>query len=403
MIRPLPHDPVIRQLVQQARAAQLSRRTLLKGAGVGATTFALAACSASAKQLTPAKDQSATDKSLVWANWPSYLDQGKNAKDYPTLTAFTKRTGIKVDYRVDVDDNNSYFAKVRDQLQKGRPIGADTVVLTDWMVSRLIRLGYVQEFDRAAMPNTKNLIPNLKNPDYDRGRRRSMPWQGGYTGIVWNTEKYSGELRRVQDLWAPEFKGKVGVLSEMRDTIGLIMLDQGVDITSGWGKTQFDRGLAVFQKQIKDGQIRNVKGNSYLQDLQNGDTVAAIAWSGDITTLNAEIGSEKFKFVIPEPGGMLWNDIFVVPMGSNQLGNVEKLINYYYEPEVAAQVAAYVNYVTPVAGAAAAAEKIDPALAKNQLIFPNADTLKTVRTFRTLTPQEDQDFGTRFQSVLLGA
>jgi spermidine/putrescine transport system substrate-binding protein len=336
----------------------------------------------------------------VWANWAAYLDEDDAGK-HPTLEKFIADTGISVDYRVDVDDNNSYFAKVKDQLAAGRDIGADTVCLTEWMVSRLVRLGYVQELDHAKMPNTKNLLSTLQDPDFDPGRKHSMPWQGGYAGIAWNTEKV-GELKSVDDLWKAELKGKVGVLSEMRDTIGLIMLQQGVDIAGKWGSDEFKNALDVFKKEVSDGQIRNVKGNSYLDDLQNEDTLAAICWSGDITTLNGEVGSEKFKFIIPEAGGTIWNDTFVVPMGSARKTNAEKLINYYYEPEVAAEVAAWVNYVTPVEGAAAAAEKIDPELAKNQLIFPDAATLKTVHSFRTLTPEEEQAFGTEFQSVLLG-
>jgi spermidine/putrescine transport system substrate-binding protein len=396
-----PEDPLVRELIRHARSTAVSRRAVFQGAGIGAATLALAACAApAAKTLTPAKDLSASQKKLVWANWAAYLDEDDAGK-HPTLEKFIADTGISVDYRVDVDDNNSYFAKVKDQLAAGRDIGADTVCLTEWMVSRLVRLGYVQELDHAKMPNTKNLLSTLQDPDFDPGRKHSMPWQGGYAGIAWNTEKV-GELKSVDDLWKAELKGKVGVLSEMRDTIGLIMLQQGVDIAGKWGSDEFKNALDVFKKEVSDGQIRNVKGNSYLDDLQNEDTLAAICWSGDITTLNGEVGSEKFKFIIPEAGGTIWNDTFVVPMGSARKTNAEKLINYYYEPEVAAEVAAWVNYVTPVEGAAAAAEKIDPELAKNQLIFPDAATLKTVHSFRTLTPEEEQAFGTEFQSVLLG-
>jgi spermidine/putrescine transport system substrate-binding protein len=402
MPRPLPADPIIRDLVLRARAAQVSRRRLLAGAGAGAAALGLAACAPpTAQELTPATDVSDDDASLTWANWPAYMDEDDQG-GYPTLMRFSEQTGIEVDYRVDVDDNNSYFAKVRDQLVAGQDIGADTVCLTEWMVARLVRLGYVQELDKANIPNASNLIETLANPDFDPGRTHSLPWQGGFAGIAWNTEEVDG-LESVSDLWQPALKGRVGVLSEMRDTIGLILLEQGVDITGDFGATEFTAAIDVVREQIESGQLRTVKGNSYLDDLQNGDTLAAICWSGDITAANLEVGYEKFKFAIPSAGGTIWNDTFVVPMGATHKKNAEQLMNYYYEPEVAAEVAAWVNYVTPVDGAAEAAAAIDPALAEDQLIFPNAETLATVHAFRTLSPEEDQAFGTEFQSVLLGA
>ena len=348
-------------------------------------------------------DKSATDKSLYWANWAAYLDEDPNNKSkYPTLDAFEKKTGIKVKYTVDVDDNNTYYGKVKGQLALGQDIGADTVCLTDWMVGRLIRLGYTQEFDRGKIPNAKNLTPALQNPDFDKGRTKSLPWQGGFAGICWNKEKLPGGLKSVEDLWDPSLKGRVGVLSEMRDTMGLIMMQQGVDISSKWGDDEFDNAIDVFKKQVSDGQIRNIKGNAYLEDLKSEDTLAAICWSGDITVINAEAG-DKWQFAIPTAGGTLWNDNFVIPIGSKKKSNVEQLINYYYEPEVAAKVAAWVNYITPVVGAKEAMAKIDPALADNQLIFPSEATLSKAHVFRTLTGGGEQKFNAEFQRVQLGA
>jgi len=401
--RPLPNDPMIRQLVQSARASQLTRRGLLAGATAGAAALALAACStggASGKP-TPAKDLSSSDKTLTWANWQAYLDQDDNGK-YPTLEAFQKQSGIKVKYDVAVDDNNTYYAKVKDQLALGKDIGADTVCLTDWMIARWIRLGYVQSFDESAIPNKKNLTSNLVDVDFDPGRKKSLPWQSGFAGICWNKEKLPNGLKSVEDLWKPELKGKVGVLSEMRDTMGLLLLQQGVDISKDFSDDDFNKAIDTLTKEVNDGQIRNIKGNSYLNDLKSGDTLAAICWSGDITQLNAEAG-DNWEFAIPEAGGTLWSDNFVIPIGSPRKANAEKLIDYYYEPEVAAEVAAWVNYITPVQGAKEAAVKIDPELADNQLIFPNEETLSKVKIFRSLSPAEEQKYQTAFQKVILGA
>nr|WP_218881607.1 spermidine/putrescine ABC transporter substrate-binding protein [Leifsonia shinshuensis] len=394
---------MIRQLVQSARANQLTRRGLLAGATAGAAALALAACStggASGKP-TPAKDQSSTDKTLTWANWQAYLDQDANGK-YPTLEAFQKQTGMSVKYDVAVDDNNTYYAKVKDQLALGKDIGADTVCLTDWMIARWIRLGYVQSFDASAIPNKKNLTSNLVNVDFDPGRNKSLPWQSGFAGICWNKEKLPNGLKSIEDLWKPDLKGKVGVLSEMRDTMGLLMLAQGVDISKKFSDDDYNKAIDTLTKEVNDGQIRNIKGNSYLNDLKSGDTLAAICWSGDITQLNAEAG-DNWQFAIPESGGTLWSDNFVIPIGSPRKANAEKLIDYYYEPEVAAEVAAWVNYITPVQGAKDAAVKIDPKLAENQLIFPDDETLSKVHIFRSLTPAEEQKYQAAFQKVILGA
>ncbi|MDQ2661670.1 MAG: spermidine/putrescine ABC transporter substrate-binding protein [Actinomycetota bacterium] len=402
-VRPLPEDPMIRALVAQARRAQLNRRNLLLGAGAGASALALAACSTGGGQAKPtaAADNSANDKSLNWANWAAYIDED-DAGNYPTLVQFTEETGIEVNYEVAVDDNNTYYGKVKDQLALGQDIGADTVCLTDWMVSRWIRLGYTQALDHANIPNLANLTPSLKDVDFDPGREMSIPWQGGFAGICWNKEAVPGGLASVSDLWNPELKGRVGVLSEMRDTMGLLMLENGVDISGSWGDDEYTEAIEVLRKQVDDGQVRNIKGNSYLEDLKSEDTLAAICWSGDITVINAEAG-DKWEFALPTAGGTLWNDNFLVPIGSTRKANAEALINYYYEPEVAAEVAAWVNFITPVVGAKEAAIAIDPELAENQLIFPNEETLSNAFVFRSLDGAEEQRYQAEFQSILLGA
>ena len=401
--RPLPQDPIVRALIAQARQAQLTRRSLLAGAGAGASALALAACSTGGGQARPtaAADESATDKTLNWANWAAYIDEDDDG-NYPTLDRFQEETGIAVNYEVAVDDNNTYYGKVKDQLALGQDIGADTVCLTDWMVSRWIRLGYTQALDHANIPNIANLAPALENPDFDPGRKHSLPWQGGFAGICWNVEKVPGGLKSVEDLWNSELKGRVGVLSEMRDTMGLIMLQNGVDISGEWGDAEFDAAIEILDEQVANGQIRNIKGNSYLEDLKSEDTLAAICWSGDITVINAEAG-DKWQFAIPDAGGTLWNDNFLIPIGSPRKTNAETLINYYYEPEVAAEVAAWVNYITPVVGAQEAAMAIDPELAENQLIFPNEETLSTAHIFRALTGAEEQKYQAQFQQILLGS
>jgi spermidine/putrescine transport system substrate-binding protein len=392
--------------------AQLSRRSVLAGAlGIGALT----ACGTSGTPESsgakpsgsassdgkpkPAADRSATEKKVDWANWTLYLDYDEETKKYPTLEAFQKQTGIAATYAEDIEDNDSYYGKVSGQLKNGQDIGKDIIVMTDWMAARLIRQGYVQKLDAANIPNKKNIAKAYASPDYDPGRDYSLTWQGGFAGIAWNKEKVPGGLKSVQDLWKPELKGRVEVLSEMRDTIGLIMGSQGVDIAGDFTDDQFMAAVDELQKHVSSGQIRSVKGNSYKEDLISGDALAVIGWSGDITQINFE-NDDKWAFALPESGGTLWADNMLVPIGSPHKKNAETLMSYYYDPKVAAEVAAYVNYICPVEGAQAEMAKIDPELAKNQYIFPDAEFLAKAKQFRTLTPQEETKYASAFQTVL---
>jgi spermidine/putrescine transport system substrate-binding protein len=404
-VTPRPLDPRVRALVE----ARLSRRSVLLGA---AGLSALAACgtgpatpsggstaaSGPAKP-SPAADRSTTEKVVNWANWTLYLDYDEKTKKYPTLEAFQKQSGLKATYAEDIDDNDTYYGKIAGQLRNGKDIGKDVIVFTDWMAGRCIRSGYVQTLDPAAVPNAKNLLPALKDVDFDPGRKYSLPWQGIFAVLAWNKEKVPRGLKNVSDLWAPELKGRVEVLSEMRDTIGLIMAEQGVDIAGPFTATQFENGVAELEKHITSGQIRQVKGNSYKEDLISGDALAVIGWSGDLFQLNAE-NDDKWGFTIPEAGGTYSFDTLLIPVGSPHKANAEKLIDYYYDPKVAATVAAYVNYVCPVAGAQQEMEKIDPELAKSPWIFPDAGTLAKNKIFRTLTPDEDTQFSQAFQKVI---
>jgi len=403
-----PVDPIIQQIVQ----ARLSRRSVLFGAAGAGLAAALAACgtgstsggggataSAGPPKPSPAADRSDTEKVVNWANWTLYLDYDEDTKKYPTLEAFSKKTGIKATYAEDIDDNDTYYGKIQGQLKNGQDIGKDIVVLTDWMAARCIRQGYVQKLDAESLPNSKNLLPELRQVDYDPGRAYSLPWQGIFGVLAWNKEKVPGGLKNVGDLWKPELKGRVEVLSEMRDTIGLIMLEQGVDVSGQFSADQFANAIAVLEKQISSGQIRQVKGNSYKEDLISGDALAVIGWSGDIFQINAENG-DKWGVALPEAGATYSFDNLMVPIGSPHKKNAEKLIDYYYDPKVAATVAAYVNYVCPVVGAQAEMEKIDPTLASSEWIFPTDAYLAKAKTFRTLTPDEETTYSAAFQKAI---
>ncbi len=394
--RALPGDPRVRELVRQARG--VSRRRFLAGAaGAAGTGALLAACGTAGA--TGTGGGGGSDGALRWANWTAYLDQDEEGTSFPTLEAFEAASGISVDYSEDIEDNDSFYGKISRQLENGQDIGYDVVTLTDWMAARWIRQGHVAELDRSRIPNADNILPNLASVDFDDGRRFSLTWQSGFAGIAWDTQAIPGGLRSVSDLWNPEYKGRVEVLSEMRDTIGLILLEHGMDPAGDWATDDWFDALDVVQRNLDSGQIRQVRGNSYLQDLASGDAVACIAWSGDITSLNYEFDG-RFAFAIPEAGGTLWSDNLMVPKASPRRAQAEDLFDHYYDPEVAAEVAAWVNYITPVQGAQEAMARVDPDLAEDPLIFPTDEVLSQVHVFRTLTPAEEERYNGQFLTAI---
>jgi spermidine/putrescine transport system substrate-binding protein len=387
----------------------MPRRRVLQAAGIGGAAMVAAACgarpprtsSSGTSEEIPAKtqpDQSATEKKLNWSTWVSYIDADEEG-NRPTLDRFMEQTGIEVDYREDVNDNAEFDAKVRPQLDAGQDIGRDIVVLTDWMAAQWIRKGYAQKFDRAWVPNARNLIDKLANVAFDPERDQSLPWQSGYAGLGFNTEllqKLTGksEIRTIAELWDPALKGRVTILSEMRDSVGVVMLEQGND-PADFTEDDFNAAIAELQKQMDAGQIRQVSGNDYIAAMENGDVVAAIGWSGDVAALG-----DPYKFVIPESGGTLWTDNMLVPAMARHRNNAERLMDYYYDPAVSAELAAWVQYICPVKGAQEEMQKIDPSLVENPFIFPTDKDLENVTVFKTLTSSEQVKYDQAFQTLI---
>src|SRR6058998_1454082 len=385
-----PHDEDL-DLVLRLNERLLSRRTLLRGLGVGGalamSSGVLAGCGTSGGKAKNSdkvvKDLSATEKKIVWSNWPLYIDVNDKTKARPTIDDFEKQTGIKVTYIEDINDNDEFFGKVRPELAAGKATGRDIVTLTDWMAGRMIRLNYVEKFDKANIPNAKNLRSALAHPGFDPNRDYTLPWQSGLTGVAYNPKATGGKPVEsiTQLLTDKSLKGRVTALTEMRDTMGLIMLDQGKD-PANFTDDDFANAIDMMKKAVSDGQIRKFTGNDYAQGLANGNIAACIAWSGDVIQLQPD--NPGIKLVIPEAGAMLWSDNLMIPNKASHKANAEKLINYYYDPMVAAKVAAYVNYICPVEGAKQAMEQVDKSYVDNQLIFPDQSTLAKTHIFKNL-------------------
>ncbi|MGA5563069.1 ABC transporter substrate-binding protein [Streptomyces platensis] len=387
----------------------MTRRSLLRASGAMAATIgglgALSACGIPPAGRTDAgrsADHSGAEKRISFSNWTEYMDVTDDGKHRPTLEHFTKRTGIAVKYTEDINDNDEFFGKIQAQLAAGQDTGRDLIVLTDWMCARMISLGWIESLDPANLPHAyTHLSPQFRNPAWDPGRAHSYPWQGIPAIIAYNKKATGG--RKVdsisQLLEDPKLKGRVGFLSEMRDSVGLTLLDMGKrpeDCTAD----DFDAALARLQKGVDSKQIRRFTGNDYTTDLDKGDLAACVAWAGDVVQLqndNPDIG-----FAVPKDGYMTSTDNLMVPNKARHKQNAERLIDYFYEPKVAAKIAAYINYVCPVEGVREELAKIDKKAAANPLIIPDQEMAEKSHSFRALSAKENKAFTQKF-SDLTGA
>lgn len=392
-----PLDPQTKALI-----AAMSRRRVLQAGALGGVAAFAAACGVSgspstAPSMSEVEDLSDTEKIINWSTWIDYIDIDDDG-NRPTLQIFEEQTGIAINYNEDYNDNNEFLAKVKPQLDAGQAIDRDIVTPTDWMAGYWIAKGYAQKLDKANIPNSANMGAAWAGVGFDPNREYSLPWQSGFAGLGWNKallKELTGksELRTVEELWAPELKGRVTILSEMRDSIGVVLMSLGLRCDN-FSDADFEAAIAVLQEQVDSGHIRQVTGNDYKTAMANGEVAAAIAWSGDM--LN---DTETYGFAIPESGGTLWTDNMIIPIGATHKKNAEKWMDFYYDPINAARVAAYVNYICPVEGAQEAMADIDPSMVDNPAIFPDEATLANVQTFMALSDVQQANFEEQFQSL----
>ncbi|WP_228373166.1 polyamine ABC transporter substrate-binding protein [Demequina silvatica] len=377
----------------------VSRRNMLLGGAVGAASLAtLPLFSTPSREQDPlncvATDVSDSDRRLIISNWPEYIDE--DTKKYKsTMTRFQDEYDVKVRYVPDVNDNIEFFSKVVNQLGACEPTGRDMFVLTDWMAARMIQMGWIQKLDKANVPNLdKNLISSLQGVGWDPKREYSAPWQTGFSGIAYN-KSLVGEVRTMDELLTrPDLKGRVTMLTEMRDTMGLLLLSEGAD-PANFNDDEWNRALDKLSRARADGQIRAFTGNEYINDLANGNIAACVAWSGDV----AAAGDENLVFLPPDEGMMVWSDNMIVPNLAQHQRNAERWIDWYYEPKMAALLAAYVWYVCPVEGAREEMEKIDPSLVDNPLIFPTEEFLASTHGFMALEEYQIREYEGAFSDV----
>jgi spermidine/putrescine transport system substrate-binding protein len=384
---------------------ELTRLELLRRAALGGTALTLpgilAACGGGDDEggagdaTTAAKELADT---LRFSNWTLYIDRDEKTKKSPTLDQFKQRTGVTVNYVEDINDNATYFGKIQRPLSQGQSIDRDIVVLTDnsRFPGVMIQRGWAEKLDKSAIPNFANLQDSLRSPSFDPNREHSLPWQSGMTGISSNRNLTKTAITSVEELLEnPKWKGKVTMLTEMADSMGVVMLANGDDPTKV-DDASFDRALKRIEKAVQNDQIRQFTGNDYTGPLAKGDIAAALSWSGDVVQLTQD--NPNLEWNLAGSGGMIWTDNMLIPTGGDVF-TASTFMNFVYDPKIAAQIAAYVNYVSPVKGAKEETRKIDPKLADNPLIFPDDDTLSKVKIFDS-EALSNQDYIEQWQTLI---
>jgi spermidine/putrescine transport system substrate-binding protein len=332
---------------------------------------------------------------LTISQWPLYIDPGKNG----TIAQFEADTGIDVKYIEDINDNAEFFGKMQPLLSDGESGGRSLITVSDWLAAKMNGLGFLYKFDKSALPNVEaNLIPALRGPAADPNRDFTVPWQSGMTGLIVRTD-LAPDVDSICDLFDPQYAGKVTMLSEMRDSVPMTLKCMGIDPDTAT-TDQWLSAVDKIQGAVDDGQIRRFTGNDYVRDLATGDTAIALGWSGDAVQMQKD--NPNIEFVMPKEGCMLWSTSMEIPVGAPDPQAAEEFINYVYDPKVQADIAEYVNYVTPVSGVKEILRKRDPALARNQLIFPSQAYTRNCTFEPVLGGQQGNEVTRAFERVVNG-
>ncbi|MEU9886415.1 spermidine/putrescine ABC transporter substrate-binding protein [Sphaerisporangium sp. NPDC051011] len=408
----------LRGLTQSRTRSSLTRRDALRLGGLSAAALGLAACGVQGKKVEPPKASAAAgywaDKKkngvLRWANWPLYME--KKGNSYPTLEAFTKDTGIQVTYQEAIQDNSTWFGKIQPQLAAGQDIGFDMMVITNGIhLGRAMALGYLVPLDHSKLPTfNANVGAKYKNPSYDPGNTYTVPWQSGLTGIAYNPKYVDGDITSIEELWNPKYKGKVGMMIDTQEIANFALFALGIDPDKSV-QADWEKAGQKLQQQRDAGLVRKYYENDYVDALVRGDIWMCMAWSGDIYQQNAE--GQDLKFVVPKEGATIWTDNMCIPKTAQNPVDALAMMDYVYKPEIAAHLAEYITYITPVpsaqeiikADAAKASGDDKKALemaATSPLIFPAESDMARLRSYKSLTTAEEKAFEGIFQPITQG-
>jgi len=374
-----------------ARSGMTRRQLLARAGALGAAGLSLPAFLAAC-----GGDGDSEGGSLFFENWPSYIDPTEDGAT-GTVDRFMEATGIDMRYTEAYNDNNEYFAKIQPLLGGGERIEPDIFAPTSWLANRLITLDWLEKLPIDQVPNAANLRADLQNPPWDPTGEYSLPWQTGFAGIAYNSDVTGREITSVDDLFDPEFAGKVGALTEMRDTIGVVAMSLGIDISTLSSFAEAQPAFDKLQEAKDSGQIRRFHGNDYFDDLSNGNLAITIGWSGDVAAIARD--NPAVKFVFPESGATSWADTMVVPKGARNIEDAAQWMNFVYDPVQAAQITTWVGYVSPVAGVREEVEKLDPDLANDPLVFPDDAKLANTKGFAPLSDAVEAEYAAAFSAI----
>jgi len=378
---------------------RLTRQELIRRATFGAALVSIpgfaAACGGDGDGGSAGNKELAS--TLRFSNWTLYIDVDDKTKKRPTLEDFKQQFGVNVVYTEDINSNSEYFGKIQGPLSRGQSIDRDLVVLTDneRYLSVMIDRDWAEKLDKDAIPNIANLVDVQESPGFDPDREYSLPWQSGMTGIAYDAKQTKPITSVDQLLEDPELKGRVTMLDNPSDSLGIVMLANGDDPSKVTDES-FNRALQRVKAASDSGHIRRFTGNDYTGPLATGDLKAALSWSGDIVQLEPD--NPNLKWGIPKQGGMIWTDNMLIPKGGDAY-TASVYMNYVYDPKVAAKLAAYINYVTPVKGAKEELAKTDPETASNQLIFPSDATRAKLQAYPQLSLEEEREATEAMQRV----
>jgi spermidine/putrescine transport system substrate-binding protein len=390
-------------------ASALSLPAILAACGISPSSPGGAGSASTGASATPVGGE--LSGQLVFANWPLYIDQDEDTGESPTLDQFTEATGSTVDYQEAIQDNQEFFGTIQPQLEAGESTGWDLIVMTDWMIGNMIGLDYLEQIDVASgVPNfVANAGEKYKNPSYDPNNLHSVPWQSGITGIAYNPALTGREITGFGDLLDPAFEGQIGMFSEVRDSLSLALLHNGVDPKDA---TEEDVRAANDVLKEQAPLVRGYYGNEYAQALADGSLAVTMAWSGDVFQL--QFDNPDLRFIVPEAGGILWIDNMAIPKGAEHPADALAMMDFVYQPEIAAQMAEYVNYICPVPAAqdiirghaeeAETAEDRDylTAVAESPLVFPTEEMLANLHSYKVLSEDEEALWNELFQEVTQG-
>ena len=406
-----PIDPALWRGLTQSRT---SRRSFLRAAGAGAGAVSLssilAACGTSGVSTSSASEngvgsatwwsQQAETKTLNYANWPYYIDTSHGK--HPSIDQFTQQTGIDVNYDEPINDNTSFFTKIRGDLQAGNYIGYDVIVMTnsDPPLAELIGFGWAVPLDQSRMKNFKQYAsPLVTDPSWDPGNKYTMAWQSGYTCIGYNTKYITEPITSIQSLFDPKYQGKIGMMGISTELGSAGLLAIGVDPAAS---TPDDWSKAADKLKQQQGLVRSYYDQDYIKALKNEDIWISMVWSGDVFQAATYQGFDTLKAVIPEEGAMFWTDNQLIPVGVQNPVAAMEFMDYVYDPQVQALIEDYNAYVCPVP----AAKDIilndlkDPAVANSPTVFPDAAQVALSKPyFQFQTADQIKQWNDTFQPI----